>query len=147
MIDLSAVREVTKAKESGIQKPEATEQNDNIDDESIPKGTFIYEIEGPLFFGTIQKFEQATIFTGEKYKVLILRMQDTIYLDAGGIHVLEQLYESCCKKGIKLLVSEIHTQPYVLALKSGLTDKLGKDNFCGSFVESINRAKELSSEE
>lgn len=132
MIDLSAVKQITIK----------TEQTSN---QEIPEGTFIFEIDGPLFFGTIQKFETATGFSGIAYKVLILRMRNTVYLDAGGIHVLEQLHESCKNRGITLLISGIRTQPYLLALKSGLVEKIGKDNFPGSFPEALEQATKICS--
>ena len=137
MIDLSSVRAIKNIKNKNTENTkEATEY-------IIPEGTFVFEITGPLFFGTIQKFEQATAFLGNEFKVLVLRMNNTTYLDAGGIHVLEQLFDSCKARGITLLVSEILTQPYILAMKSGLTKKIGEDSFVGSFKETLDRAKTI----
>ncbi len=143
MIDLSTVRELSSNMDGVPATATNTNENTKEIDIDIPEGTFVFEIDGPLFFGTIQKFEATTSLTGCTYKVLILRMQNTIYLDAGGIHVLEQLYSSCKSKGITLLISEIHTQPYLLAMKSGLTEILGKENFPGSFSEALEKAKEI----
>ena len=143
MIDLSTVRELSSNMDGVPAKSTQSSENTKPIDYEIPEGTFVFEIDGPLFFGTIQKFEATTSLTGCSYKILILRMQNTIYLDAGGIHVLEQLHASCKDKGITLLISEIHTQPYLLAMKSGLTEVLGKENFPGSFAEALDKAKEI----
>lgn len=141
MIDLSTIREMgaVPAKPVHPRSQTDTAETEQTTAYDIPSGTFVFEIEGPLFFGTIQKFEEATARTGIEFKVLVLRMQNTIYLDAGGIHVLEQLYESCRKRNVILLISEIHTQPYMLAIKTGLTVKLGNENFFGSLPEALVR--------
>ena len=110
---------------------------------NIPEGIFVFEIDGPLFFGTAQKFEVATSRLGIDYKVLVLRLQNMSYLDAGGLHVLEQLYDTCKSRNITLLISEIRIQPYILLLKSKLLDKIGKDNLPGSMQETLERGKEI----
>jgi len=110
---------------------------------TIPKHILVYEIEGPLFFGSIQKFEQALAQTDYEYKVLILRMRNTIYVDQGGLNIISQLYEDCARKKVVLLLSDIHTQPYMLAMKCGLDGKIGTDNIFGNLDEALERAATL----
>ncbi len=141
MIDVSTVKEIQN-------EIEMANGSDGPDDNSlslrkIPKNVLVYEIEGPLFFGTVQKFESVILGAGGRYKVLVLRMRSTIYLDAGGIHVLAELARDCKKKGITLLVSDIHTQPFMLAAKSGLDETLGKDNIFGNLDEALEKAARL----
>ena len=113
---------------------------ENLD---IPKGCFVYEIEGPLFFGTVRKFELATERAQTNCKVLILRMRNTIYLDAGGIRALEQCKAACDRKGIKIVISGIHTQPYMLLEKTGMADKLGRENIFENINEALARSREI----
>ncbi|WP_369413725.1 STAS domain-containing protein [Brucepastera parasyntrophica] len=103
----------------------------------------VYEIGGVLFFGTVRKLETITDLSDSPYKVLILRMQHTLYLDADGLHVLEEVYKNCKKRDITLLISEIHTQPYLLFFKSEIITKIGIDNVFGSFKEAYRRAVEI----
>lgn len=139
MIDLSVIREFHSSENNGDSS--TNEKNELI--HSIPEGIFVFEIDGPLFFGTAQKFEVATSRLGIDYKVLVLRLQNMSYLDAGGLHVLEQLYDTCKSRNITLLISEIRIQPYILLLKSKLLDKIGKDNLPGSMQETLERGKEI----
>ena len=85
MIDLSEVQNKREALINGIHDADMPEEK--LD---LPNGAMVYEIDGPLFFGTVRKFEVAVEKAGVDYKVLILRMRNTIYLDAGGIRALEQ---------------------------------------------------------
>jgi len=111
---------------------------------NIPKNILVYEIEGPLFFGSIQKFEQALAQTAYVYSVLILRMRNTVYVDQGGLNIIEQLHADCKRKKVMLLLSDIHTQPYMLAIKCGLDLKIGTDNIFGNLDEALERAATLT---
>ena len=137
MIDLSEVQDERSLITGGIKKDQPSE---NL---NIPKGALVFEIEGPLFFGTVRKFELATERAQADCKVLILRMRNTLYLDAGGIKALEQCKAACDRKGITIVISGIHTQPYMLLEKTGLADILGHDNIFDNIVPALERANEL----
>ena len=132
MIDLSEEREILTG---GIHKDQPAE---NLD---IPAQTFVYEIEGPLFFGTVRKFELATERAQSDCKYLVFRMRNTIYLDAGGIRALEQCKAACDRKGITIVISGIHTQPYLLLEKTGMADKLGRENIFDNINDALNRCR------
>lgn len=110
---------------------------------AIPRHVTVFEISGPLFFGSVQKFEQILSQSRQQYQVLILRMRDTMYLDAGGIAILSTLNSDCRKKNIALLISDIHTQPYMLMAKSGLDTVIGLDNIYGNLDDALSRAAAL----
>ena len=70
-------------------------------------------------------------------------MRNLIYLDAGGIQALEQAKAACDRKGITIILSGIHTQPFMLCEKSGMSDKLGRENICANINAALARAKEI----
>ena len=122
---------------------EGAKTNDYDEQIEIPKDVMIYEINGPLFFGTIRKFELAMERTKNTYKVLILRMRNTLYLDAGGLRALEQCKAACDRKGITIVLSGIHTQPFMLCKKTGMTEKIGRENIFDNINAALERAKEI----
>lgn len=122
---------------------EGAKTNDYDEQIEIPKDVMIYEINGPLFFGTIRKFELAMERTKNTYKVLILRMRNTLYLDAGGLRALEQCKTACDRKGITIVLSGIHTQPFMLCEKTGMTEKIGRENIFDNINAALERAKEI----
>ena len=137
MIDLSEVQNEREVLTGGIKADRPAE---NLD---IPERCFVYEIEGPLFFGTVRKFELATERAQTECKVLVLRMRNTIYLDAGGIRALEQAKAACDRKGITIVISGIHTQPYLLLEKTGMADVLGRENIHDNISGALERAREI----
>ena len=138
MIDVSEVQNKRDSIAGGISGNEFLEENIEI-----PESAVVYEIDGPLFFGTVRKFEFAIERAGANAKVLILRMQNMIYIDAGGIRALEQAKAACDKNGITIVISGIHTQPYILFSKMGMIEKLGKENICADIKEALIRTNQL----
>ena len=143
MIDVSEVREQRSSIVGGITTVNPINPDTAEESLEIPTGVLVYEIEGPLFFGTVQKFEQSVERAKIDYKVIILRMRNTIYLDAGGIQALEQAKAACDRKGIKIVLSGIHTQPFLLCEKSGMTEKLGRENICTNINAALERASKI----
>ena len=137
MIDVSEVQEKRENIITGI------DSFGNKTEYAIPTGVLIYEIEGPLFFGTVRKFEMAVERADVSCKAIVLNMESTIYLDAGGIQALEQCKAACDRKGIKIILSGIHTQPYILFEKTGMVNKIGKEYIFGDIQEAIKYASEV----
>ena len=137
MIDVSEVQEKRNTIVSGITG-NGTEEQINV-----PAGAVVYEIEGPLFFATVRKFELAVERAGAEFDVLVILMRNTIYLDAGGVQALEQCKAACDRRGVKIVISGIHTQPYILFEKTGMADKIGRENIFDNIESAMNRAKEI----
>ena len=138
MIDVSAIKEIKyeMSLSDGSKAGDAADSN-GLYLREIPKRVLVYEIEGPLVFGTIEMFMRTFLSASSGCDVLILRMRRTIYLDAGALRILEGLVSDCRMKGIALFVSDIHTQPFMLAVNSGLDEKIGKDRIFGNLDEAL----------
>jgi SulP family sulfate permease len=109
----------------------------------IPKGIEVFEINGPFFFGSVDKFHDTINFGSKAPKVLILRMRFVPYMDAGGLHALNEVRARCQKTKIFLLISDIHTQPLIVAQQSGFMEKLGEDHFFGNLDDALNFGRNL----
>lgn len=134
MIDLAQVTNIV---------PKTVGEQEGSLEEQIPPRVFVFEMNGPLFFGTIQKFEETTSMINLDYKVLIINMKNNFYLDAGGVHSLEQLYTKLKSKGIVLILANLNPQPFKEAIKTGLIIKIGNENVYTDFKEALIRAKEI----
>ena len=140
MIDLSEVQSGQRSIVTGIT-------GDGVEEIiEVPNGVMVYEIDGSLFFGTVRKFEVAAEQADVDYKVLILRMRNTLYLDAGGLRALEQCKEACDRRGVTIILSGIHTQPYMLCEKTGMADTIGRENIFDNINGALERAKEIINE-
>lgn len=107
----------------------------------IPQHTRIYELEGPLFFGVADKLTKNLFL--DDCECMILRMRAVNSIDATALDALEQIYESCRKRGITLVLSHLNTQPESVLNKAGLLSKLGAENCCEHLDVALARAQEI----
>lgn len=126
-----------------IEDTEETPDPNAVQRRSIPKGIQVFEINGPFFFGTVDKFHNVLDIGPRAPRVLILRMRFVPYMDAGGLHALEEVFERCRKHKIFFLVSDIHTQPLIVAEQSGLLKRVGEDHFFGNLDDALNFGRRL----
>lgn len=106
----------------------------------IPKGTEIYEILGPLFFGAAEKFKTALTRISTRPQVLILRMRSVPHVDASGMRVLEDIYEKTKKEGTILVLSGIKKEVRLSLDHAGLLKLLGEDNVQPDINHALQRA-------
>lgn len=120
-----------------------SEENDpmHIALKSVPQGTLVYEIDGPMFFGVADNF--LNISVKDDTKVLILRMRSVPAMDITALQSLEKVYDKCKKKGVTVLLSHVNEQPMKVMEKAGFAEKIGADNFCENIDAALVRAGEL----
>lgn len=123
---------------------ESSESSENINlNKDIPEGVIIYEVNGPFFFGAASKFKEASRIVNENVKVMIMRLRNVPAIDSTGLSTIEDFYDDCKKHGSVLILSGIHAQPMFAAEKSGLIDKIGRDNIRGDIDDALTRANEV----
>ena len=107
----------------------------------VPKHVRVYEITGPMFFGDADRL------TGVNFKdftrVIIIRMRGVPALDATAMHAMEQLYDRCSERNIKLVFSHVNEQPYRTMERGGFVEKVGKENFRPNIDAALDWAAQL----
>lgn len=110
----------------------------------VPRGTEVYEINGPYFFGIANKFEDImSNLAGPRPKVRIIRMRKITFIDSTGIHNLQNLIEMSRQGGIQVILSGVNDNVRGILLKNGFAALLGLDNICANINEAIERAKAI----
>ncbi|MEH7424762.1 sodium-independent anion transporter [Bacillus thuringiensis] len=101
----------------------------------------IYTIEGPLFFGAAQTFEQNILATIHyRPKILILRMGKVPFIDTTGEAYFRNIVQHFKKQGGVLLISGAQSELKTTLIKNGLYAEIGKENFFYHTGEAINCA-------
>lgn len=101
--------------------------NDSIEYKYIPENVRVFELEGPLFFGSADKI--LNILADENTEYIILRMRAVTAIDSTAMNSLESLYAKCNESNIRLILSHVHEQPLKIMKKSGFFDAVGESNF------------------
>lgn len=101
----------------------------------------IYTIEGPLFFGAAQTFEQGILETIHcKPKILILRMGKVPFMDTTGEFYFRNIAQHFKKQNGLVLISGIVPSLKEALEKTGLYREFGEEHFFNHTGEAINYA-------
>jgi sulfate permease, SulP family len=139
MADVTNVQAVTREMKDNGER----EDPNAIAVRKVPQGVEVYEVNGPFFFGVVDKVKDILGTVTGKPKVFILRMRHVPMMDATGLHALLELRRSCARQGITLILSEIHTQPFITLDHSGHREEFGADNVTAHIDDALNRARLL----
>lgn len=96
--------------------------------EDIPPGVLVYSIDGPFFFGAANQFADVLARVSDPPKVVVMRLRNVPYLDATGLHALEAAVEGLHRRGTRVMLSAIQSQPLDMLERSGLVRMVGDDN-------------------
>ena len=108
----------------------------------VPPGVLVFSVFGALMFGAAEKLENVLLHSRQEPVVLILRMNKVLAMDSTALNILEHLHQKLHKRGVRLILSGPHTQPYVLMENSGFLDQLGRDNIAGDVDDALAKARE-----
>ena len=134
----SLAREIEEAPDGTmISDPEGVSRRD------IPPGVEVYEVNGPFFFGAADKIKAVLQVVARKPRVFILRLRNVPAIDATGIHVLDDLFDSFRRQGVRFIIAGLNAQPRLALDRAGRLDRYGRENL----VEDLDRALAASAEE
>ena len=110
---------------------------------AIPDTTEVFEIDGPFFFGIANKFEEMAR-TRSNATVRIIRMRKVSFVDATGIHNLEIFINASLDSGRKIILTGVNKSVYNNLERTGIIDKVGKENVLDNIHLALTRAQEIA---
>ncbi|XLQ20138.1 MAG: SulP family inorganic anion transporter [Candidatus Moraniibacteriota bacterium] len=101
----------------------------------------IFQIEGSLFFGAVEKLEEKL----QEYKhfekeVIIIRMKQVNLIDATGIHAFETLLREREEMSGKIILSGVNHEVKEVLVRSGISEKIGIENIVDNTEDAIKLA-------
>ncbi len=109
----------------------------------LPKGVAMYEINGALFFGAAQTFQDTIIHIQEKPSVLILRMRHVPYIDATGIYRLKEIIKKFDNQNTNIILSGIGEKVLVTLERSEIYSILDQKNVVDNIDKALERAAQI----
>jgi len=130
-----------------IEKADEVQQNGDslFEDElpALPKGVAIYEINGALFFGVAQVFQDTINNLQNKPKVLILRMRHVPFVDATGVYRLKEVIKQFKAQKVTIILSGVNKRVMEDLEKADIDQVLEKGNLLDNIAGSLKRATEV----
>ncbi len=114
----------------------------------VPENVEIFDVQGPFFFGAVEKFKDNVFRNMEdNIEYVLLRMRLVPALDASGLHVLEDFLAYCRRHNITLLLCGVQKQPFkVIRRDSPFMQELHAENICENIDAALARIAELEKE-
>lgn len=118
-----------------LVKPEIVAEGNNCPQISM------YTIEGPLFFGSTEKFEESIAhILQSKPKVLLLRMSKVSFIDTSGEALLVSIANQMKEQDGQLLLSGLKRQPKELLWSTRFHEHVGEKFFFTRTGQALNYA-------
>jgi SulP family sulfate permease len=116
-------------------KPEMVYQGSNCPQINI------YTLEGPLFFGSSERFEEELEkILRSKPKILLLRMSKVSFIDTSGEALLTTIVKQIKSQNQQVLISGLQQQPKELFERTGFYQIIGEEHFFSHTGDAINKA-------
>jgi len=109
----------------------------------LPESVVLYDIDGPLFFGAAQKALSDLVHTRPDVRVIILDMSDVTMLDMTALVALESIVEGLRKKGVRLVINNLHPRMILKLRRAGVRRQSGVLEFARTLNESVARAQTM----
>jgi SulP family sulfate permease len=114
--------------------------------ENLKDHIYIQRLNGPIFFGSITKFQSVMNDVPTDAKIVIIRMRLVSFMDQSGLYAMETAIKDIQSHGALVLMTIIQPQPmYMLKTMDVIPDLVPEEHTfktfedCTSFLRSLNQ--------
>ncbi len=112
--------------------------------EEVKERIYIQHLDGPVFFGSVTRFQEVMHSVPESAEVVIIRMKLVSFMDQSGAYAMETAVKDLQARGVKVLMTIIQPQAMYMLTKLNIIPGLvpGENTF-KSFEECTEYLKKL----
>jgi len=112
-------------------------------DLSVPENVVVYDINGPLFFGSAQKALRNIVLVRPNTRVVVLDMSEVTLLDMSAIVAMESIVADLKRKQIGLVINNLHPRMIMKLRRAGVRKQSGQIAFARTLHESFEAARRM----
>lgn len=86
-------------------------EDEKVLTDEIRSKIYIQRLNGPIFFGTITRFQEVMHDIPDEVKIVIIRMRLVSFMDQSGLYAMETAIKDLQDKGVTVLMTIIQPQP------------------------------------
>ena len=79
--------------------------------DTVAHKIYVQRLNGPVFFGTINKFKEVMQTVPESARIVIIRMRLVSFMDQSGLYAMEEAIKELQARGTEVLMTIIQPQP------------------------------------
>jgi SulP family sulfate permease len=100
---------------------------------------YVQRLNGPIFFGTINKFKEVMQTVPADAKIVIIRMRLVSFMDQSGLYAMEEAIKDIQSRGAQVLMTIIQPQPmYMLKTLNVIPALVPEDHTFPDFESCTN---------
>jgi SulP family sulfate permease len=104
--------------------------------DEIRNQIYIQRLNGPIFFGSISRFQEVMSSIPKNVKIVIIRMKLVSFMDQSGLYAMETAIKELQDKGVTVLMTIIQPQPmYMLEKMDVIPGLIPRDKTFKTFEE------------
>ena len=92
--------------------------------DTVAHKIYVQRLNGPIFFGTINKFKEVMQTVPADAKIVIIRMRLVSFMDQSGLYAMEEAIKDIQARGAQVLMTIIQPQPLYMLTKMNLIPDL-----------------------
>lgn len=109
----------------------------------LPESMMVYDINGPLFFGSAQKALKTISIVRPEVRVVILDMTEVMMMDMSAIIAMESIRNDLHKRGIGFVINGLQPRMILKLRRAGIRTQKGKIAFSRTFEDSFIKAEKM----
>lgn len=115
---------------------------------SLSHKIYIQRLNGPIFFGSITRFQEVMHDVPAEAKIVIIRMRLVSFMDQSGLYAMETAIRDLQEQGVMVLMTIIQPQPlYMLKSMNLIPDLVPEEHTFKTFEDCTAFLNELSKKE
>ncbi|MGX8712273.1 MAG: SulP family inorganic anion transporter [bacterium] len=104
--------------------------------DTVAHKIYVQRLNGPIFFGTINKFKEVMQTVPADAKIVIIRMRLVSFMDQSGLYAMEEAVKDIQGRGAQVLMTIIQPQPmYMLTKMNLIPDLVPEDHTFKTFED------------
>ncbi|MCQ2287058.1 MAG: SulP family inorganic anion transporter [Bacteroidales bacterium] len=112
--------------------------------EHIKNEIYIQRLNGPIFFGSITRFQEVMHDIPSEVKVVIIRMKLVPFMDQSGLYAMETAIKDLQAKGIMVLMTIVQPQPmYMLKILNVVPNLIPEEHTFSNFENCTEFLKKM----
>ncbi len=115
----------------------------NHADYDLPNNVVVYDINGPLFFGSAQKALKTISSVRPDVRVVILDMTEVTLLDMSAIVAMESIAKDFSSRNIGLVINNLQPRMILKLRRAGIRKRPGRVAFSRELEDSFEAARKM----
>jgi SulP family sulfate permease len=105
--------------------------------QELPPGVLVYAVEGPFFFGAVEKFEHALTAAHIGPEVLIIRLRWVPFIDITAMQTLEEVVQHLRKRKVRVILTGANERVAGKLERAGIVELVGPSNMFPDLTQAL----------